>query len=81
MKVFVTFCGLHRLMTKTDQIRVPILTQSRVDDILSYLKRCYPDLPLGEDAILVTVNNRVSSADRGLEAGDRIALMPHIGGG
>ena len=81
MKVSVAFCGLHRRMTKTDRIRVPILRHSRVDDILSYLKQCYPDLPLGEDTILVTVNNRVSSADRVLEAGDRIALMPHIGGG
>jgi sulfur carrier protein ThiS len=68
-------------MTKTDQIRVPILRQSKVDDILSYLKQCYPDLPLSEDTILVTVNNRVSSADHVLEAGDRIALMPYIGGG
>ena len=81
MKVSVTFCGLHRLMTKTDRIRVPIVRQSRVDDILSYLRQCYPDLPLSEDMILVTVNNRVSRADQVLEAGDRIALLPHIGGG
>ncbi len=81
MNVSVTFCGLHRLLTKTDQIRVPIPKQSKVDDILSYLKRCYPDLPLSKDTVLVTVNNRISSADYVLAAGDQIALMPHIGGG
>jgi molybdopterin converting factor small subunit len=81
MVVSVNFCGLQRKVTQTDNIRISLKEGRRVTDVLSHIRKCYPDLPLSEDAVLVTVNNQISTMDQMLKAHDRISLIPHIGGG
>jgi molybdopterin converting factor small subunit len=81
MVVSVNFFGLQRKLTRTDTIQVPLSNKTRVGDILDYVKENYPDLPLSEDTVLITVNNHVSSLDRDLHANDQISFIPHIGGG
>ena len=81
MVISVNFCGLQRRLTRTDKIQIPLLDKTRVKDLLVYVKRCYPELPLNEDALLVTVNNEVSSMDQILEGDDHISFIPHLGGG
>lgn len=81
MVVSVSFNGLQRKMTRTDKIQVPLSDRTRVGDVLRYIKESYPDLPLNEDDVLVTVNNHVSSLDHDLQENDKISFIPHIGGG
>lgn len=81
MVVSVNFCGLQRKLTRTDQIQIPLAEKTRVSDLLIYLKKRYPELPLKETVILITVNNEVSSTDHVLEPDDRVSFIPHIGGG
>jgi molybdopterin converting factor small subunit len=49
--------------------------------VFAYIRGCYPDLALSEEDLLVTVNNRVSRMDQGLNPHDTLAFIPHIGGG
>lgn len=81
MVVSVKFFGLQRKLTRKERIKVPVSKITRVTDVLCYLEQQYPEMPLGEDTVLVTVNNQISSRDQILEENDHIALIPHIGGG
>jgi molybdopterin converting factor small subunit len=81
MVVSVNFFGLQRKLTRTHTIQVPLSNKTRVGDILDYVRENYPDLPLSEDTVLITVNNHISSIDRDLRANDQISFIPHIGGG
>ena len=81
MYVLVTFLGLHRAQARTDHIRIPLIEKTRVIDILTHLKKLYPDLPFPEDAILVSVNDKISSMERILENEDNVTFLPFLGGG
>ena len=81
MVVSVNFCGIQRKVTHTDNIQISLETGKRVTDVLSHIRECYPELLLSEDAVLVTVNNRVSTMDHMVKPDDKISLIPHIGGG
>lgn len=81
MVVSVHFCGVQRAHTKARQIEVPVIKDGRVSDVFLYLKESYPNLPLDEKDLLVTVNNHVSSMKHSLNPHDKIVFLPHIGGG
>ena len=81
MVVSVHFLGLHRKLAKADEIKIPLMEESRVNDLLSYLEEQYPELSLSGDDYIVSVNNRMSEPDQILKADDNIAIVPHIGGG
>ena len=81
MYVSVTFLGLQRVHTQTDQIRVPLARGMSVADVLAYVKASYPDLPIADDAIVVAVNNKISTMERTLENRDNVIFFPFLGGG
>jgi len=81
MFVSVQFHGVLRAITKTDEIQVPLIQDGCVSDVFSYVKDCYPELPVSKDGFIVTVNNTVSAMHHRLNASDNIAFLPHIGGG
>ncbi|MBW1800485.1 MAG: MoaD/ThiS family protein [Deltaproteobacteria bacterium] len=81
MVVSVKFFGLQRRLTRKERIKVPVPEKTRVTDVLCYLEQQYPDMPLGEDTVTVTVNNQISNRDQILEENDHIAFIPHVGGG
>ena len=81
MVVSVQFCGFQRAITRTEELEVSLLDNSRVDDLFLHVKRCYPDLPLSRRDVTVSVNDKVSALDRLLKPADRISFLPHIGGG
>ena len=81
MEVSVNFYGLHRRMTSVDELQISLLKGRRVADVFNYIKEYYPDLPLDEEAILITVNNKVSSLNQTLKNYDQISFIPHVGGG
>ena len=79
--VSVTFLGLQRAQAQTDRIQVPLSRETRVADLLSYIKECYPNLPFPDDGILVAVNNKLSSKERVLKNEDDVTFLPFLGGG
>jgi molybdopterin converting factor small subunit len=81
MYVSVTFLGLQRAQAQTDEIEIPLSKETRVGDVLAYLKKCYPNLPFPDDGILVAVNNKLSSMERVLKNKDNVTFLPFLGGG
>ena len=81
MNVSVDFTGFQRTLTRVQSIKVPLLENMRVSDVLQYIKERFPQLALRESQVFVVVNNDVSVKDRLLKSDDRISIFPHIGGG
>ena len=81
MYVSVTFLGLQRARAQTDQIQVSLARETRVVDLLSYIRESYPHLPFLDDGVLVAVNNKLSSMERVLKNKDNVTFLPFLGGG
>lgn len=81
MYVSVQFYGAQRAVTRTDTIQIPIFGGGRVIDVLHYLIKEYPELSLNEEGVMIAVNNTVTDIHQLLSADDKIAFLPHIGGG
>jgi molybdopterin converting factor small subunit len=81
MVVSVQLFGLQRVLARNGEIEVPLFDNGRVRDVLVYIKQCYPHVPLNGTALVVTVNNQISDMNRFLRSQDRVAFLPHIGGG
>jgi len=81
MVVSVEFYGAQRALTQTREVRVSLLENGRVRDVVKYLGHLYPDLTLGEGNFLVIVNNKVSTLNHTLNYNDKVTFLPHIGGG
>ncbi len=81
MVVSVQFFGVQRAHIKKREIHVPLTENGRVRDVFSYLKDYFPDLPLNEDDVLVTVNDKASGMNHILRADDHVVFLPHVGGG
>jgi molybdopterin converting factor small subunit len=79
--VSIKFLGMQRLLTNTDSINMPITDKTKVNDALEYVRQQYPDLPLEEGMVLVTVNLEIASLDRILRDKDTISFLPLIAGG
>lgn len=81
MYISVTFLGLQRAKARNDQIEIRFAKKARVADVLAYIKNHHPELPFPENAILVAVNNKISSMERILENKDNVTFLPFLGGG
>jgi molybdopterin converting factor small subunit len=81
MYISVTFLGLQRAKARNDQIEIRFAKKARVADVLAYIKKHHPELPFPENAILVAVNNKISSMERVLENKDNVTFLPFLGGG
>ena len=81
MVVSVHFFGSQRTITGVRKINVELGENDRVRDVCLSLMERYPELPLNEKSILITVNNEASSMNHILSPNDRITFLPHVGGG
>jgi len=81
MDVSVQFTGFQRTLTKVQSVKVPLLDNMRVVDVLNYIKERFPQLSIQENEVFVVVNNDVCVKDRLLKSNDRISIFPHVGGG
>ena len=81
MLVSIEFFGMQRAITKTDSIDMPISEMTMVSDALEYVRARYPDLPLDDGSVLITINQEMASPERVLKANDTVLFLPHIGGG
>jgi len=76
MVISIDFCGPQRVVTRTESINMPISERTRVTDAFEYVRHHYPDLPLDEEMVLVTVNQKTASRDRVLRANDSVSFIP-----
>ena len=81
MQVSVEFLGNQRIITRTDSIELPITEKMTVHDALEYVRQQYPNLPLDEGMIFITVNETMASLDRILSTNDTISFLTPISGG
>jgi molybdopterin converting factor small subunit len=81
MFVSVQFHGIQRRVTQTPEIQVPVLQDTRLKDVISYISDCYPDLSLSDGMIRVLVNDHTSPMNHILNPNDKITFLPPIGGG
>ena len=72
---------MQRTMTGADSIEMPITARTRVDDVLEYVRKNYPQLKLDEDTVIITVNQKIAPRDQILKADDTISFLPFISGG
>jgi len=81
MQVSIEFLGNQRIITRTDSINLSMTEKMTVNDALEYVRQQYPELPLDEGMILITVNKVIVPLDRILSTNDTISFLPPIGGG
>jgi molybdopterin converting factor small subunit len=81
MKATVKFLGMQRVITKIESLDMPINENTKVHEAFEYVKKQYPDLPLEEGMVLVTVNHEVAGLDRILKDKDQLSFLPLIAGG
>ena len=81
MVVSVQFHGVHRAITRINEIRLSLAPNARVSDLFKHIQRTYPDLQLSQDDIMVSINDQVSTMNHSLNSEDKISFLPHIGGG
>jgi len=81
MFVSVQFHGTQRTITGVHEMRLPLPKLGRAGDILGHLRTLFPDIPLNEKEITVSINNKISTMNHTLNPGDNVSFLPHIGGG
>lgn len=81
MVVLIELFGAQRDKAKKDKVSMPITEKTVVRDVLEYLRKLFPDLPLDENLVLTTVNHELVSLDKPLKSNDTVSILPHIGGG
>ncbi len=79
MVVSVMFLGAQRSVTKKRELRISVSDQACVSEVVEYVRREFPQLPLKD--ILVTVNEKITSFSQPLNPNDKVTFLPHIGGG
>jgi molybdopterin converting factor small subunit len=81
MRVSIKFLGMHRILTNTGSLDMPINGSTTVQDALEYVRQRYPELNLEQGMVLPTVNHQVASMDRVLQDKDTVEFLPLIAGG
>ncbi len=81
MVVSVQFHGVHRAITRVNEVRFALASNARVSDLFKRIQRIYPNLQLSQDDIMVSINDQLSTMNQPLNSEDKISFLPHIGGG
>jgi molybdopterin converting factor small subunit len=79
--ISIEFFGMQRAVTKTESIYMPISENMKVTDALEYVRNQYPNLPLDNGMVLITVNQEMASLDTMLKHNDTVLFLPFISGG
>ncbi len=79
--ISIEFFGVQRTITKTDRIQVPLDGMKSAQDAFNFVRSKYPQLPIDDGAVLITVNHVAVSPDRLLRPNDTVCFVPGIGGG
>jgi molybdopterin converting factor small subunit len=81
MTISVSFFGQQRSIVGADELDVALTPGAVVADVLSYVRQLYPLLNVNAKNVLITVNGQACSPAQVLKTHDRVAFLPHLGGG
>jgi MoaE-MoaD fusion protein len=81
MKIFVLFFGVLKDVVGRSGETVYLPEGTRVQDVLLYYARQQPRFEAMMPVLAISVNQEYSAADRALEEGDEIGLLPPVSGG
>ena len=81
MVVSIQFLGSQRSITHTPTIEMPITGETKVSDVLEFVKHNFPKLHLQESETLITVNQEMALLDQIVQDKDIISFLPFIHGG
>ena len=81
MTISISFFGQQRSIIGTDKLDVVLTPEAVVGDLLSYVRQQYPLFNADAKDVLITVNGQACSPAYVLKAHDRVAFLPHLGGG
>ncbi len=79
--ISIEFFGAQRIITKTGKIQVPLDGMKSAQDAFNFVRNKYPQLPIDDGAVLITINHVAVPLDRLLKPNDSICFIPGIGGG
>lgn len=74
------FASAREIVGKKDLV-IDIKRGSKAKDVLDRLMERYPDLKQLEDQLILAVNKQTGRADKMIEDGDEIAVLPPVSGG
>ena len=81
MSISVHFLGFQRALAKVERVKVPLIADMCVADVLNFITEQFPQLSLRENEVFAMVNDQVCMNDRILQSNDTVSFFPHIGGG
>jgi molybdopterin converting factor small subunit len=81
MNIAVNFFGIQRKILQQDKISITLEDEACVSDLLQNIRSAYPRLNLNEHSVMITINDRISDPDQKIDCNDRVAIIPHLGGG
>jgi molybdopterin converting factor small subunit len=81
MVVLIQFLGSQRNITQTPTIEMPITNDTKVSDVLEFVKHHFPQLHLQESEALITINQEMALPDQIVNDKDTISFLPFIHGG
>ena len=81
VKVTVVYLGQAREVAGTKEEEVILTTPARVEHAVSQAISAHPRLSELKDTIKLLVNGQWSAGNSELKDGDRVTLLPPVGGG
>ncbi len=81
MRIKVLFFASYRELVGDSERTLDMRNGSTAKDVISQLKRLYPQLAALSDDIDISVNKRLAPLDTLVHDGDEIALIPPLSGG
>ena len=80
MECEVLFFGVAREIAGGSKTLVKLDSGRKVEDLMSSLKRSYPDFEK-LTSFVIAVNNEYADSEREIQDGDEIAVIPPVSGG
>ena len=79
--ITVRLDALRRGSAADNSIELPLGDAPTVGDALARVREQFPELPLEDGMVILTVNDALVQPDRRLAAGDVVMVIPPIEGG
>lgn len=81
MNIRLKFFASAREIVGTKDLDMDIEKGSKAKDVLDRLKEKYPGLKKLDGQLILAVNKQTGRADKMIEDGDEIAVLPPVSGG
>jgi molybdopterin synthase sulfur carrier subunit len=80
MECEVLLFGVAREIVGSSKTMVKLESDGNVDDLMTSLKRSYPDFER-LTSFVIAINNEYADSERKINDGDEVAVIPPVSGG